>query len=369
MTKIDLQNIAFTDSTSTLINANSFEIETKSDTFLSRDGATPNEMLTDLDMNSNQIFNLPTPSTPTEPLRAQDLASFISGSLTIPDLQNITVTTKPLVNDGVALGSTTKSWSDLFLANGAVFNFNNGNLTVTHNSGTLTFTGSILGGNTISKVINQTFTSGGTYTPTTGMLYCDVVACGGGGGGGGTPNTSAAQISAGGGGGSGGVTRGIFTAAQIGASKTVTIGAAGTTGSNAAGGNGGNTTFGALLTANGGQGGPVGTATGSSFIFGGAVGGTASGGFINIQGRGGEDGWGTNPAGQQLAQGGIGGYTPFGLGTGGAGAMSGTGAQIGNGATGFGGGGGGSAAGLSSSATSGGGATAGIVFVIEYVQG
>lgn len=44
----------------------------------------------------------------------------------------------PVANDGGALGSTTLQWSDLFLANGGVLNFNNGNVTVTHSSNLLT---------------------------------------------------------------------------------------------------------------------------------------------------------------------------------------------------------------------------------------
>lgn len=45
---------------------------------------------------------------------------------------------EPVTNDGLALGRTTQSWSDLFLANGGVINWNNGNITLTHTSSTLT---------------------------------------------------------------------------------------------------------------------------------------------------------------------------------------------------------------------------------------
>lgn len=40
-------------------------------------------------------------------------------------------------SDGGALGSTSKMWSDLFLASGAVINFNAGDVTLTHASGAL----------------------------------------------------------------------------------------------------------------------------------------------------------------------------------------------------------------------------------------
>jgi len=44
----------------------------------------------------------------------------------------------PVTSDGVALGTTTKMFSDLFLASGAVINFNSGNATITHSAGLLT---------------------------------------------------------------------------------------------------------------------------------------------------------------------------------------------------------------------------------------
>jgi hypothetical protein len=46
----------------------------------------------------------------------------------------------PAANDGGALGSATVSWSDLFLASGALINIANGNWVATHTSGILTIT-------------------------------------------------------------------------------------------------------------------------------------------------------------------------------------------------------------------------------------
>lgn len=45
---------------------------------------------------------------------------------------------RPITNDTGALGSATLSFSDLFLASGAVINFNNGDATITHSAGLLT---------------------------------------------------------------------------------------------------------------------------------------------------------------------------------------------------------------------------------------
>lgn len=47
----------------------------------------------------------------------------------------------PTASDGAALGTGTLMWSDLFLASGGVINFNNGNTTITHSAGSLTFAG------------------------------------------------------------------------------------------------------------------------------------------------------------------------------------------------------------------------------------
>ena len=50
----------------------------------------------------------------------------------------------PGTSDGTALGTTSLMWSDLFVASGGVLNFNNGDVTVTHSSNTLTVAGGTL---------------------------------------------------------------------------------------------------------------------------------------------------------------------------------------------------------------------------------
>lgn len=61
----------------------------------------------------------------------------------LDNLSNVSINTALLLNtsDGAALGSATKMWSDLFLANGGVINFNNGNITLTHSAGLLSLAG------------------------------------------------------------------------------------------------------------------------------------------------------------------------------------------------------------------------------------
>jgi hypothetical protein len=61
---------------------------------------------------------------------------------------------KPSANDGAPLGSTSASWSDLFLASGAVINYANSDFTITHSSGSLTMSG------TLSLGTSNAFTCG-----------------------------------------------------------------------------------------------------------------------------------------------------------------------------------------------------------------
>lgn len=106
----------------------------------------------------------------------------------------------PATSDGAALGNTSLMWSDLFLASGAVVNFNNGDMTLTHSVDTLTVAGGTLvagavaaasltvGSNPISGVLptRQVLTSGtgATYTTPANCRQLRIRAVGGGGGGG-----------------------------------------------------------------------------------------------------------------------------------------------------------------------------------------
>lgn len=64
-----------------------------------------------------------------------------SGTLTDRLILDAAGILKPNANDGVALGTATLSYADLFLASGAVINFANGDVTLTHSADTLTFAG------------------------------------------------------------------------------------------------------------------------------------------------------------------------------------------------------------------------------------
>jgi hypothetical protein len=56
-----------------------------------------------------------------------------------------TAALSPAVSDGNALGTSTLMWADLFLASGAVINFNNGDVTATHAADSLAFAGAASG--------------------------------------------------------------------------------------------------------------------------------------------------------------------------------------------------------------------------------
>ena len=209
----------------------------------------------------------------------------------------------------------------------------------------------------------QVFTASGTYTPSTGMLYCTVLMCGGGGGGGGVAATTGAQVAAAAGGSGAESAYGVFSAATIGASQTVTIGAAGAGGvaGNNSGGTGGTTSLGALMTAVGGVGAAGGAATTTGYIAGSPTGGNGgTGGSYRAQGSSG---------GSAIAQ-----VSPLLLqgGQGGAAMMFGGGAGTTGGIFGFpavtsGGAGSGASNTVSQSAQAGGAGAAGKVVITEYI--
>lgn len=180
------------------------------------------------------------------------------------------------------------------------------------NGGTNSTTGAFL------KVVQQVFTSSGTYTPSAGMLYCLIEMVAGGGGGGGGAGAAATSSGAGGGGGGGEYSRSWKTAAQIGASQTVTVGAGGaggTAGTNN-GTDGTDSSVGTLVTAVfGSAGGGSVARTGAEFGGNGGIGGTGGTGDFRIAGGVGEIGFViAGSAGVAIA--GKGGGTFFGLGGG-----------------------------------------------------
>lgn len=117
MTKVALNDVAnLQNETAAVntINSNSAVIEAAFDNTLSRNGDGPNNMIANLDMNSFNIINLPTPGSPTSPIRVQDVLTGISTTVaptgtighTVPFLD--TANTWSLLqtfNSGVNIGS------------------------------------------------------------------------------------------------------------------------------------------------------------------------------------------------------------------------------------------------------------------------
>lgn len=224
---------------------------------------------------------------------------------------------KPAASDGAALGNSSTMWSDLFLASGAVINFNNGDVTITHSADTLAIAGGSLtvNGNAVSGTLptRQVLTSGAsaTYTTPAGCRQLRGRMIGPGGGGGAQQNNP--------------------------------------------GQNGGATSFG-TFSAGGGQGGVNGNA---SSPLGGPGGTGGSGAAFRMDGNGGNPG--STASSGNMGQGGNGGAGPFGgCGRGGVNGNSGGNAIANSGA-----GGGGGAGGPGNEAGGGGGAGEYVEFTIN----
>lgn len=148
--------------------------------------------------------------------------------------------------------------------------------------------------NAIVSVKVQVFTTAGTftYTASTGMLYATIEMVGGGGGSGASLPTGPSEVACGSAGGGGAYVRSTLSAATIASPVSIVVGAGGAGSTTiSAGSNGGNSTFGSLLTAGGGVGGNSCTPQpyGTKLLIPGGVGGTATGGNLNLRGgNGGE---------------------------------------------------------------------------------
>lgn len=85
----------------------------------------------------------------------------------------------PATSDGAALGTSSLLWSDLFLASGAVVNFNNGDATLTHAANTLTFAGASSGYQFANGPI-QPSTDDGIALGVSGTAFSDLFLASGG---------------------------------------------------------------------------------------------------------------------------------------------------------------------------------------------
>lgn len=209
----------------------------------------------------------------------------------------------------------------------------------------------------------RVFTASGTYTPTAGTKKVVVTVVGGGGGGGGTFATNASQNAAGSGGGGGAEAVGVFTTGFSGVAMV--IGSAGASAAAANGTDGGATSFGTLLTAEGGKGGPRGLTATSGNTIGSAGGVTVTGTPIIV--KAGQDGGAGTVYSVGTTLSGKGGDTNYGYG----GSPVGTGSTAASGNAGnpgkdYGSGGSGAAGAITNAALSGGAGRPGVIIVEEY---
>lgn len=101
VTLTDLSSLTNQTSAITIINQNMDDIAAAIENTLSRDGTSPNEMESDLDMNDNRILNLPEPLTDTEPLRLGDVDLTVNGALYLSGTSSTSN----------SVGSGSKTWT------------------------------------------------------------------------------------------------------------------------------------------------------------------------------------------------------------------------------------------------------------------
>lgn len=224
--------------------------------------------------NSNQPFNLDTTFTYNPSTDTVTATNFAGNATTSSSTSGNAATATALQNARTIAGVSFNGTANIAIACAGLSNGATGCSTATGTSGatipllngTNTWSavqtysaGQIVLGThvVINQVAIQSFSAGGTYTPTTGMVYAIAELCGSGGGSGGVAATGAATSAAAAGGSAGSYAKVLLTAAQVGASQTITIGAAGAAGTAGAnsGGNGNTTSIGTLVSCPGGIGG------------------------------------------------------------------------------------------------------------------
>ncbi len=87
--------------------------------------------------------------------QSTNMLTVAGGDFTAPNLI-ATTAVLPDANDGAALGTTALQFSDLFLAEGGVINFDNGDVTVTQSGNTLTVAGGSLTAAIAPRVVTTT---------------------------------------------------------------------------------------------------------------------------------------------------------------------------------------------------------------------
>ena len=281
------------------------------------------------------------------------LAGFTNGTYAVVTSSRlaVTVTAAATASSTASVGGTLTQASPAIIAQGSDTNVSL-NL-VTKGTGTLQINGTAW-----QKTKITTFTSSGTYTPSSGCVAIALLVVGGGGGGGfGGSYAAVGGGSGGAAGGGGGATLATIPLSAITTPVTITIGSGGAGGQSGVtptggtiagqGARGGITSFGTYFYGGGGGGGAPGIATTASGGGGGAWGVNSQGGFgtnaaggASINSLGGAGGFGISGAAgaastAQVGGGGGGGCGATGVATSGANASSYTGIAGGSSGGGF----------------------------------
>lgn len=120
MSKIELDNITSGYNLGK-INANFVKIEnalTNNVLFRDATGSTagPNQMVQDIDMDSQSILNLPTPTAPTNPVRLQDLGDYAT-STELTEVDNKLTAADLVLQNNINNANILRSYGDLGLQN------------------------------------------------------------------------------------------------------------------------------------------------------------------------------------------------------------------------------------------------------------
>lgn len=241
MGKVSLSTVGNLQDTTTAgntINTNNSAIVTGFNNTLSLDGTQPNQMESNLDMNSNRILNLAAPGSALEPVRLQDMETFSGGG---------TITVNPLPTGGTIHQVLTKNSSTNYDA-----------------SWDTPVTSPVAAINIFTYPTAGTY----TYTPSANCRFAVIDCWGGGGGGGGTASAQSGWGCGGAGGGAGSYSRKTFLSPTT---QTVTVGVGGTGGAagNNYGGTGGNSGVGSICFSYAGVGGQGSPGTAGNYSLGG----------------------------------------------------------------------------------------------------